>query len=287
MLFPAAIFAALLVLLILISGAIAATASSLTIPVPDSFVMNVMLHRTAGEYGGAVAIALFAWLGIAIQHPKGKALAWILCLGVAVQGLLGALPAAGYAGGTLGLLHAFLAQVLLAGSAALVVRASASWSGDPQIIQDYGWPSLRSLSFILPLFVAMQVGLGAAFRQRILGLMPHIIGAMLVSLFILMVGAFVLQQCKDHPTLQPAGKTLMVATFVQVFLGISAFTVRSLPTQETTAILIIATAHVATGAFLLSASVVLGMQIRRNVVPKQATTAELPNTQSSAPPPPD
>ncbi|MEO8098123.1 MAG: hypothetical protein ABI811_10510 [Acidobacteriota bacterium] len=267
MLFPVAILAALLALLVLISGAIAATASSLTVPVPDTFVMNALLHRTAGEYGGAVLIALFAWIAISLKQHGARRLSWLLCLSVAVQGLLGAIPADPASMGLVGTLHALLAQLLFAGSAALVVATSVSWSREPQIIEDYGWPSLRSLSVTLPLLVALQVGLGAAFRQHVLGLMPHIVGAMLVSLFILMVGAFVLQQCKDHPTLQPAGKTLMVSTFVQVFLGIAAFTVRSLP-PDTNVILTVSTAHVATGAFLLAASVVLGMQIRRNVVPK-------------------
>jgi hypothetical protein len=91
---------------------------------------------------------------------------------------------------------------------------------------------------------------------------------MLVSMFILIVGSFVLQQCKDHKTLSGAGRMMMVVTFVQVFLGLAVFTVRSMPKQSTVAILTIATAHVVTGAALLAASVVLGMHIRRNVVPK-------------------
>jgi hypothetical protein len=178
------------------------------------------------------------------------------------------LPADPAAGGILMMLHACNAALLVAGSVALVVGTSKSWSAPPTIVQDYGWPSLRSLSYLLPIFVAIQVALGAGFRQGTVGLMPHVIGAMLVSLFILIVGSFVMQQCKNHPTLEPAGKTLMVFTFVQVFLGIAVFTVRSIPTQDIGPTLALATAHVATGALLLAASVVLGMYIRRNVVPK-------------------
>jgi hypothetical protein len=60
----------------------------------------------------------------------------------------------------------------------------------------------------------------------------------------------------------------MVLTVIQIFLGIAIFTVRSLPNQDESTILIAAAAHVTTGALLFSASAVLGMQIRRNVRPK-------------------
>ncbi len=62
--------------------------------------------------------------------------------------------------------------------------------------------------------------------------MPHVIGAMLVTMIILVAGSFVLQQCKEHKTLAGLGRATMVATFVQVFLGLAVFTVRSMPQQS-------------------------------------------------------
>jgi len=223
-----------------------------------------LLHRQAGEFVGVALVALFAWISFA--QPRLRKLSGGLCLGVIAQGVLGVMPL----GTIFALLHSCLAQFLFAGAAALVVATSPGWSREPQFIPDYGWPSLRSLSVSLPVLVALQIALGAAFRHRILGLMPHVIGAMLISMFILIVGSFVLQQCKDHKTLSGAGRGMMATTFLQIFLGLAVFTVRSMPKQETSAILAIATAHVVTGAALLAACVVLGMHIRRNVVPKQA-----------------
>jgi hypothetical protein len=216
----AAIFGVVLTFALLVTGGLATTAASLTIP--EGVPTYALLHRQAGEYGGAVLIALYAW--IAFTVPRQRILAGALGLGVVVQGLLGVMP---LTSSFAPLAHSLLAQVLFAGTVALAVGASPSWSREPQLIQDYGWPSLRSLSITLPLFIAIQVALGAAFRHRLLGLMPHVIGAMLVSLFILIVGSFVLQQCKDHKTLSGAGRTMMVVTFVQVFFGLAVFTVRS------------------------------------------------------------
>ncbi len=260
--FFAAILAALLTFLVLITGGLATTATSL--PVPEGVLTYALLHRQAGEFIGAALVALFAWISFA--RPQLRKLSGGLCLGVIAQGVLGAMPL----GSASALLHSCLAQFLFAGAAALAVAASPGWSREPHLIPDYGWPSLRSLSISLPVLVALQIALGAAFRHRMLGLMPHVIGAMLISMFILIVGSFVLQQCKEHKALSGSGRVMMATTFLQIFLGLAVFTVRSMPKQEASAILAIATAHVVTGAALLAACVVLGMHIRRNVVPKDA-----------------
>lgn len=256
-----AITAALLAFLVLASGAAATTAA--TLPAADAATYYALLHRQTGEYLGAAMAACFAWAAFA--KPELRKFAGALCLGVVAEGLLGALPLTTVSA----MLHSCLAQLLAASSVALVVAASKGYSRPSGTVQDYGWPSLRSLSIWLPVMIALQVAMGAAFRNRVLGLMPHVIGAMLISIFILVVGSFVLQQCKDHAALSMAGRALMVTTFVQVFLGLAVFTVRSMP-PDAGVILTAATAHVVTGAALLAASIVLGMQIRKNVTPKGA-----------------
>lgn len=259
---PAAILVALLMLGTLVTGAYDLTEASLS----ATGLLENGLHPRTGEWGGAVAIAPLIW--IAIKTPRLRKLAFGILAGILVEGLLGHLPNGTSGWG--GLLHAVLGQGLLAGAIALVLVSTVSWTRAPQFVQDYGWPSLRSLAFLLPGLVGIQVLLGAAFRQRIMGVMPHIIGAMLVSLFIIMVGSFVLQQCKTHAVLTGTARAMLVTTFVQIFLGIAAYTVRVLPKPEPGATLLIATAHVATGGLLLAATVVMGMQIRRNVTPKKA-----------------
>jgi hypothetical protein len=257
------ILVALLTLVVVATGALATTASSLADP--EGVLFYAVLHRQAGEFGGAAILAILVW--ISFSQPKLRSMAAALCVGAMAQGVLGAMPLES----GVGVLHSLLAQVLLAGTLALVVAVSPGYTQAPQLIADYGWPSLRSLSIFLPLLISIQVALGAAFRHRLLGLMPHVIGAVLTTMFVLIVGSFVLQQCKDHRILAGFGRVMMVMTFVQVFLGLAIFTVRSMPPpQEPSAILAIATAHVLTGGLLLAASAVLGMHIRRNVTPKGA-----------------
>lgn len=116
--------------------------------------------------------------------------------------------------------------------------------------------------------VLLQVGLGAAFRHKAMGLMPHLMGAMVVALWILIVCMFVMQQFPEHKALRPAANLLLAVTLTQVFLGIAALTMRMLSSENTMGLLISTTGHVTTGAMTLGATVILTMQIRRNVQPK-------------------
>lgn len=258
-----AIVVALLMLGTLVTGAYGLTEATLS----SSGLIVGAAHTHTATLFGAIAAGLLAW--VAIKSPRLRRLAAGLLAGIVVTALLGSMPNG--AVGWTGLLHGLLGQALLAGSIGLALVSTTSWTREPQTVPDYGWPSLRSLAFTLPALVALQVALGAAFRHRMLGLMPHIIGAMLVSLFIIMVGSFVLQQCKDHKILTDTARAMMAVTFTQVFLGIAVYTVRAVPKIDSSAILWIATSHVAFGALVLSASVVMGMQIRRNVTPKKNT----------------
>ncbi len=95
--------------------------------------------------------------------------------------------------------------------------------------------------------------------------MPHIIGAMIVPLAILLVGAFVLHQFPRHRALRPAAIALLIITGVQVFLGIAAYFARLEAAEYPLFMVFTTVAHVATGGLTLASSVVLGIQIRRNV----------------------
>jgi hypothetical protein len=152
--------------------------------------------------------------------------------------------------------------------AALCVVLSDAWTREAKPVQDYGWPSLRSLAFLLPVLVLVQIALGAGFRHQLLSLIPHLAGAMLIAMFILTVGTFVLQQCKEHQTLLTWGRVLIGLTCVQLFLGIAAYVGRAVPNISIHAVLAMVTAHVTAASLVLASSVVLGMHIRRNVIPK-------------------
>jgi heme A synthase len=167
--------------------------------------------------------------------------------------------------------HAFLAPILLALLAAIALATSRSWQSDAIQIQDQGWPPLRGVARNTLVLVVIQVGLGAAFRYGSIGVMIHILGALVVVVFILTL-VVLITLMPEHPTLRPAAITLGVVTFVQIFLGL---TVVSLGSAKANAGLAagVAAAHVATGAVTLATTLVVALEVWRNVRPAVAATA--------------
>src|SRR5690348_16815585 len=105
----------------LITGALATTSAS--IPPPNSAVDLAIQHRLWARGASALAIALLAW--ISVKYPRLRRLAPALLLGIVIQSALGEIPNG--VNGWGGLVHATLAQVLLAGAVALVIQMLAEW----------------------------------------------------------------------------------------------------------------------------------------------------------------
>ena len=125
------------------------------------------------------------------------------------------------------------------------------------------WPPLTSWPLV-PVFVILQIALGAAFRHNTMGVFWHILNAMVTLLLILMFAICVVRQYPEHPTLRPAAVQLLVITGVQVLLGFAAFLVLLIVSQTNMALIVISVIHVVTGSLTLAASVVLSLQFRRS-----------------------
>lgn len=215
-------------------------------------------HRLAAVAVGILTIGLAIWLSTAGQPAWLLRLGWITFAAFLAEGALGIKTP---------LLHAFLAQLFFAATVAIAVFTSSSWKRGSDPVQDQGWPSLRSLSTVALVLVLLQIWLGAAFRHQAAGLMPHMVGAIVVAIVMLIVCMFVMQQFPEHRSLRPAANVLLGITLTQVVLGITALTTRMMAPDNTltTPVFIATVIHVATGALALAATVVLLIQIRRNV----------------------
>jgi cytochrome c oxidase assembly protein subunit 15 len=194
-----------------------------------------------------------------------RKLGWVALAAVIVQGLLGGLTVRLLLPPPVSVSHACLAQLFFSTTVAIALFTSQSWQAGAEMVEDYGKPSLRSLAVVIPALVLAQIALGAAFRHGAMTVLPHILGAMVVAAAILILCAFVLHQFPEHRALRPAAITLMVVTLAQVMLGIGAYYTRLEAAKNPVAMVIVTVAHVATGALTLASSVVLAIQIRRNV----------------------
>jgi len=231
-------------------------------------------HRMAGTTVGLLTIGLLIWIQVAEKRSWMRKLSWVALAWVCTVGLLGGLTVKLLTPPPVSVLHTCLAQLFFSLTVAICIFTSKSWMEGPEIVEDHGWPSMRSLAIVLPVVVLTQIALGAGFRHGALSVMPHLVGAMVVIIVLLMMGAFVMQQFPTHRTLRPAGIALMTIGFVQVALGITALVLRMTTPQEATGTVIVTVAHVAVGAMTLASSIALSILIRRNVRPQQHERTE-------------
>jgi heme a synthase len=285
-----AILVAVCTLLLVLAGAsVTSKEAGLSVPdwplsygqvIPDMTggVLFETGHRMIATVVGMLTVILAIWIARVEKRPNGRAwmrrLGWVAVSLVVAQGLLGGATVLLLQPAPISMAHACLAQLFFSVTVAIAVFTSRKWQEGPEPVEDYGWPSLRSLAILTPVLILVQIALGAGFRHRAFGLLPHVIGAMLVPLVILLIGIFVLQQFPKHRALRPAASGLLAITLAQVFLGVIAYVARMNAAEYPLAMVLTTVAHVATGGLTLAASIVLAIQIRRNVRVRATETAE-------------
>ena len=249
---------------------------ALLLIVDGTFAGSETAHSTTAISVGLLTLILTVWLAASDRRPESRLLGF-LTLAIAALEVVAGLPSVqAMLPHTARIAHACLAPLFFAALAAVAVVTSPAWARGPEPVNDYGWPSNRSLAVVSPFLVLMQIALGAAFRQKAIGLMPHVLGAMFVALVILMQCIFVLQQFKTHRALQAAGKTLLGVAFGQVFLGMTALIMRSMAEETALPVVITVASHITGGAITLATTLVLAILVRRNVQPRLEEEAEEP-----------
>ena len=223
-------------------------------------------HRLVATFVGMLTVGLAIWLTLSERRAWMKKLGWIALGAVIVQGGLGGLTVLLLLPPAVSVSHACLAQLFFSTTVAIALFTSRSWQEGPDLVHDYGTPSLRTLATLLPVLLLAQVALGAAFRHGAMTVMAHVIGAMVVSPAVLIVATFVLHQFPEHRALRRSAMVLLAITLAQVMLGVGAYLVRSNAETKPVLMVIVTVAHVATGAVTLASSVVLAIQVRRNVL---------------------
>jgi cytochrome c oxidase assembly protein subunit 15 len=222
-------------------------------------------HRMVATTVGFMTIILAIWLARVETRSWMKKLGFAALGAVIFQGLLGGLTVKLMLPPAVSISHACLAQLFFSTTVAIALFTSKSWLEGPEIVEDHGWPSLRSLAIITPVMVLGQIALGAAFRHRAIGVLPHVIFSMVVTLAVLFTATFVMHQFPEHRGLNTAAKALLLVTLFQVMLGVAAYYTRLQASQEPLAMVLTTVAHVATGGLTMASSVILAIQILRNV----------------------
>jgi len=162
-------------------------------------------------------------------------------------------------------LHAWVAGVITALSLVLAWAVCPLFHRGPEHVLDHGWPSLRMVTSTAVLLLVVQIELGAAYRHEAVGLIPHLLGAPIVALIVMLAASFTLQQFPKHGSLWPMAVAVLIVTSVQVALGLITLVTGMTQTVLTRGSLMLRVAHVMNGSLTLGAVLILAIEVRRKV----------------------
>ncbi len=225
-------------------------------------ILDGVIHKDVAIGVGILVLGLAVWQSL---DQEVSPLVWTALGLFALEGWVGWLGGA--------LLHASLAPVAFSIFVAIAVVTSSGWNEGPELVEDRAAPALRIFAMATPPLILLQIMLGAAYRHKLTGLLPHMGGAMIVSLAVLILAMLILQRHPEHKKLCTAATWLISILLAQVMLGLTAF-IMPLLTSSPAANIAATALHVVVGSLTLAASLVLTMQIQRNVYLAPAVPSE-------------
>ncbi|HLJ46988.1 MAG TPA: hypothetical protein VKU01_13315 [Bryobacteraceae bacterium] len=198
----------------------------------------------------AVGFAFCVWVSVARTSRPLRIAAW---LAFASLGLSGLITSPGE-----WVWHACFAHL----SIALIAATMAFSSPAAEPVSAGAMVYLRPAAIATPPVVLAQIILGALYRHKIFGIMPHMLGAMVVALLTLIVSVVLLQNFGQRRDLRIPATALISLLLAQVCLGIAVFLLLLLGAGNTGGFVWSATGHVCVGTLTFAASVVLAMRVR-------------------------
>jgi heme A synthase len=251
-----------LTLLTMAAGAVLTTDFFLTLPAA-TVASAGRIHEDAALLAGGMTLLLAIWLQPTNTRSWLRLIAWGAVGVVAVDAALSELQVRAALPAWQSIAHAWLAPLLVACLAAVACFTTPEWQAEPDAVDLKEWPFIPAAAKAAPVIVLLQILMGAAYRHKEWGVMPHMAGAMLVAAALLVIPVMLLQQYPNHPSLKPISIAAMSIALVQVTLGIAALVMRLLDFDADTGFIALSAAHVCVGALTLAASLVLAIEITR------------------------
>jgi cytochrome c oxidase assembly protein subunit 15 len=227
-------------------------------------------HRMFAEFIGLLTIILAVWTQ-KVEHRRWmRQLAWAALGTVVLQGILGGITVLRFLPWTVSTAHATLGQAFLCITLMIGIATSRTWMRDESpFVERNESPSTPTLTAIAAASVLVQLILGAAFRHSGIKLLPHIIGACVVTAILCWTIVRVLTRYGSVPQLRRPAQALLGLLLVQLGLGFVAYLTRVQwghdAVQPAMSMVISTVSHVAGGALVLGTTVALALQTRRMV----------------------
>jgi cytochrome c oxidase assembly protein subunit 15 len=233
-------------------------------------------HRVLAGLVSIMTLVLAVWITMTEGRPVAKRLGWTaLVLVLAQAGLGGFRVLKGYPAIS-ATAHATLAQVFFITMVGLSLYLSSWWQSDLPQLDDSGTPRVRLLASWMTVSILVQLVLGAAFRHGAFGIIPHLMGAAVVTAMILWAAATAKRRFRGDRDLRHATIFLHAFFGIQILLGGLAWwaVIRAEDeVQPTVTYATLTVAHVLGGALTLAAAVVFTLTCYR-LIPSFGGVAE-------------
>lgn len=279
-----AIFTACVTLVLIVAGALV-TSNDAGLSVPDwptsfgsFFKMPRMVggilyehgHRMVAEFVGVLTIILAVWTWRAEKRR------WMRWLGVGAlatviaQGILGGITVLFYLPPSVSSAHAALAQTFFCIAVAIAVFTGRRWVEEvPRLELDIRRPSLFTLTLLSVFVLYVQLILGAMFRHHGLSWWPHVVHAGVVAIVLSWTAIRAISVYPHIDAVKRPAVIMLSLMVAQLCLGFLAFITRVMwgrdAAQPELPMVVSTVIHVAVGALLLAATVVLAIQVWRHV----------------------
>ena len=139
-------------------------------------------HRMIAEFIGLLIIVMAVWTQRVEKRRWMRVLGWTALGAVIGQGILGGLTVLNFLPWSISTAHATLGQTIFCIVVAMALFTSRGWLQDSEPIAETDTtPSTPALATIAAACVWVQLILGAAFRHSGIKLLPHLVGACVVT----------------------------------------------------------------------------------------------------------
>jgi cytochrome c oxidase assembly protein subunit 15 len=231
-------------------------------------------HRMVATAVGMLTIVLAIYTQVRERRVWVKRLGWAALAGVIAQGLLGGLTVKMNLPLAVSAAHATLAQLFFLITVSLAVFTSRGWREQEARLAEDGGPSIRSLGVVAMVAILAQLVLGATLRHSATWdqdlptslLLAHLGGALIVTLILGFTIMSVLLRYRAEKYLAKPAVIAAVLLFAQLGLGLAAYIARvrsPYDPQPLTPMVAITVAHVACGALVFAATIVLTLRAFR------------------------
>jgi heme a synthase len=230
-------------------------------------------HRVVAFIVAMLATALAIWLAGTDKRPAVRRLGWTALALVVAQALLGAARVKLGHPPLIATFHATVAQIFFITTVALALYTSPWSLSDQAPHEDRGSPQLRPLALWTTIVIFVQLILGAGFRHGAFGILPHLIGAVAVTFFVIWTGRTAKKRFANVPAIRSSVVWLHATFGTQILLGFAAYWAVAKAINEaqpTLPYVILTVAHVLVGALTLASSVILTLICYRLLRPSGA-----------------